>query len=158
MERTIKNINRVYYLLYMTTVVIAVIIFFLTFSNAQSIYIDEKGKTGIIISSVYILYLLVSIPYALWNFHQKTKKWQLIKDQFVKFAEYEKGAKIRLWIIGAGLIAGIVLVYLMHSKSMIFCAAIAAISLYFTKPTMNKVISDLKLNDETIDDDLTAKN
>ena len=157
MERIIKNINLVYYLLYMTTVVAAVIIFFLTFSNTREVYIDEKSKTGIIISSVYILYLLISIPYALWSFHKKTKKWQLIKDQYVKFTEYEKGSKIRLWIIGFALIAGIVLVYLMHSKSMIFCAAIAAIALYFTKPTVNKMIAELRL-DEDNEDEFTDKN
>ncbi len=152
MERTIKNINLVYYMLYMTTVVVAVIIFFLTFSNAQTTHIDEKSQTGIIISSVYILYLLISIPYALWSFHKKTKKWQLIKDEYVKLMEYEKGSKIRLWIIGAGLIAGIVLVYFMRSKSMIFCAAIAAIALYFTKPTLNKMISELKLDEDREDE------
>ncbi|HNX89643.1 MAG TPA: hypothetical protein PKH58_11205 [Paludibacteraceae bacterium] len=152
MERTIKNINLVYYMLYMTTVVVAVIIFFLTFSNAQTTHIDEKSQTGIIISSVYILYLLISIPYALWSFHKKTKKWQQIKDQYVKLVEYEKGSKLRLWIIGAGLIAGIVLVYFMRSKSMIFCAAIAAIALYFTKPTLNKMISELKLDEDREDE------
>ena len=157
MERTIKNINLVYYMLYMTTVVVAVIIFFLTFSNAQTTHIDEKSQTGIIISSVYILYLLISIPYALWSFHKKTKKWQLIKDEYVKLMEYEKGSKIRLWIIGAALIAGIVLVYFMRSKSMIFCAAIAAIALYFTKPTMNKMISELKL-DENREDETSENN
>ncbi|MBP1664380.1 MAG: hypothetical protein H6Q19_1520 [Bacteroidetes bacterium] len=156
MERIIKNINLVYYLLYMTTVVVAVIIFFLTFSNAQTAHIDEKSQTGVIISSVYILYLLISIPYALWSFHKKTKKWQQIKDEYVKLVEYEKGSKIRLWIIGAGLIAGIVLVYLMRSKSMIFCAAIAAIALYFTKPTVNKMISELKL-DENKEDETSEK-
>ena len=49
MERTIKNINLVYYLLYMTTVVVAVIIFFLTFTNTGEVYIEEKSQTGIII-------------------------------------------------------------------------------------------------------------
>ena len=156
MERTIKNINLVYYLLYMTTVVVAVIIFFLTFTNTGEVYIEEKSQTGIIISSIYILYLLVSIPYALWSFHRKTKKWQQIKDQYVKLTEYEKGSKIRLWIIGIGLIAGIVLVYFMHSKSMIFCAAIAAIALYFTKPTVNKMIAELRLDEE--EDDTQSEN
>ena len=101
---------------------------------------------------MYILYLLISIPYALWSFHKKTKKWQQIKDQYVKLVEYEKGSKLRLWIIGAGLIAGIVLVYFMRSKSMIFCAAIAAIALYFTKPTLNKMISELKLDEDREDE------
>ena len=131
----------------MMTVVAAVIIFFLTFSNTRTTYIEERSQTGIILSSVYILYLLISIPYALWSFHRKTKKWQLIQDDYLKFKAYEKGSLIRLYIIGISLIAGVILVYVMRSRSMIFCAAIAAIALYFSKPTVNKMIKELKLEE-----------
>ena len=34
---------------------------------------------------------------------------------------------------------------------MIFCAAIAAIALYFTKPTVNKMIAELRLDEDDED-------
>jgi len=39
---------------------------------------------------------------------------------------------------------------------MIFSAAIAAIALYFTKPTVNKMIAELRLDEE--EDDTQSEN
>jgi len=98
------------------------------------------------ISTTYLIYLLVSIPVALYWFHIYTVKLRKETDEFLKFKKYKKASNIRLWVVGTGLIVGVILVYLLRSQSMIFTSAIAAIALYFSKPSAVKMIRELDLD------------
>lgn len=64
-----------------------------------------------------------------------------------KLALYEKGATIRILVIGSGFLLGVLFFFLMNSQSMIFSAGIAAIGLFFCKPAEVKIISELKIED-----------
>lgn len=143
-----RSINVVYYTIYLLTIIAVVTIFFLSYADIKLVEIDPLSTTGTTISTVYMVYLLVSIPAALFLFHQKTLKLRNEKDEYTKFQKYKKNSYIRLWIIGIALVIGVVLVYVLHSQSMIFTAAIAAIALYFCKPSVPKIIKELGLDDD----------
>lgn len=146
MKKTIKSIAQVYYIIYATTILFTVVGYLMNIQG-QTRSVDPKSTIGIALSSILILYILISIPFALGGFHRMTKKWKLIEDEKLKLAKYEKGAILRLAAIGTGLIASVVLFYVMNDISMIYCVGITAIALLFCKPTEAKIESDLKLND-----------
>lgn len=143
-----RSINVVYYTIYLLTIVAVVTIFFLTYSDAEVNRIDPLSKLGTNISTAYIIFLLISIPGALYLFHRYTQKLKTEPEEFVKFSKYKKASFIRLWVVGLGLISGVILVYVLRSQSMIFTSAIAAIALYFCKPSGLKIIRDLDLDTE----------
>lgn len=143
-----RSINVVYYTIYLLTIIAVVTIFFMTYGNVNVEKIDPNSKAGINISTVYIVFLLVSIPASLFLFHQQTLKLRKEPDEMIKFNKYKKASYLRLWVIGSGLIIGIILVYLLRSQSMIFMSAIAAIALYFCKPSALKITRELELDEE----------
>lgn len=143
-----RSINVVYYIIYLLTVIAVVTIFFLSYGNVKLVEIDPLSTVGTTISTIYMIYLLISIPAALFLFHKQTLKLRNEKDEYIKFQKYKKASYIRLWIIGIALIIGIILVYVLYSQSMIFTAAIAAIALYFCKPSPAKIIKELGLDDD----------
>ncbi len=141
-----RSINVIYYTIYLLVIVAVILIFFFTYTNVEVKTIDPLSPLGSNIQTVYILYLLISIPASLYLFHRYTKKLQDEMDQYEQFKKYKKAASKRIWAIGLGFLIGVVLVYLLQSQSMIFTAAIAAIALYFCKPTRMKIINDLDLD------------
>lgn len=143
---TAKTINVVYYVIYLLTIMAVVTVFFLTYANVQVKKIDALSPLGININTGYLVFLLVSIPSSLYLFHRYTIKLRRESDEFIKFSKYKKAAITRLWIVGSGLIIGVILVWLLRSQSMIFTSAIAAIALYFCKPSPLKVVRELDLD------------
>ncbi len=150
MEKILRSINGVYYTVYMSTILAAIAVFTLTFLNVNVPVINEKSATGITLSSILILYILITTPLAFWLFYKGSKKWQQMPDKFAKFAAYKKASITRLWVVGVGLIFGILLVYFMRSTNMIYCAGISAVALFLCKPSVNKMIKDLDLDEEDI--------
>jgi len=145
MNKTFKKLTFVYYLMFVAMIA-AVALGYYCLKNG--FLIDIKSQTGITIQSIVILYIIISLPLSLYFFNKMTKKWQLIENDTEKLRPYEKWSIIRLFIVGFGIFAGIFLYYLMQSQSMLFCAGISAIGLFFCKPTKNKIISELDLNFE----------
>jgi len=144
MKKIINKISLIYYSVYAATIISAVFIFL---NKDNGALIDSKSGLGITLTDFVILYMLLSIPLALGGFYRMAKKWRLIEDEKKKFNEYQKGAVLRLLIIGIGLIGSIIVFYLLRDVSLIYCSGIAAISLIFCKPTEGKIISDLKLEE-----------
>lgn len=144
MKKVFKKLTLIYYLIYFATIAVA----FLGFQLFKAGYsIDDKGQTGIAISSALIILIIGSIPLTLAIFNKQTKKWALIEDVQIKLRKYEKGGIIRLAIVGTGLLLGVFFFFIMNSQSMIFSAGIAAIALFFCKPAEVKIISELKLEE-----------
>lgn len=141
-----KSINVVYYTIYLLTIIAVVTIFFLSYSNVGVGQLDPFSPWGIRISSVYMILLLLSIPATFYWFYKKTLKLKEEKNESLRLTPYKKAAYIRLWVMGILLVIGVVLVYVLRSQSMIFMAAIAAIALYFCKPTAAKLIQELDLD------------
>ena len=145
MKKTINNLSLTYYGIYAATIISAVLVF-LNKDNAA--LIDSKSGVGITMSTISILYILISIPLALGGFFRMTKKWRLIENENKKLQEYQKGATLRLLLIGIGLIGSIIVFYFLRDISLIYCSGIAAIALIFCKPSESKIYSDLKLEEK----------
>ena len=141
-----KSITVTYYVIYLLTILAVVAIFFMTYANVNIERIDALSPLGVKISTVYMIYLLTSIPLALYLFHIYTQKLRKETNEFIQFQKYKKASNIRLWVVGIGLVVGVLLVYLLRSQSKIFTAAMAAIALYFCKPSGIKMIRELDLD------------
>jgi len=146
MEKTVKKIGQFYYYIYTTTILSTVVGYLLTMNSVS--HVDSLSPLGITLKSIIILYILISIPLSLAGFHRMTKKWRAIEDENTKLKEYQKGAMIRLILIGIGLIGSIIIFFILRTDiSLIYCFGITAIALFFCKPTVGKVVSDLKLEE-----------
>ncbi len=147
MEKIVKRINLAYSLIY-TATILATFIGYALISTSESTIPSPKSELSISLSTLVIAYILISIPAALAIFHRNTKKWAAIEDRFTKINKYVAGAKLRLLVVGLGLVMSVVVFYILRTPSMIFCALIAAVALLFCRPSENRIISDLKLEEE----------
>jgi hypothetical protein len=149
-ERIVRQINQAYYLVYTATILSTIIGYYLTMNRESSP--DVKSSFSISLSSMIILYILVSIPAALATFHKNLKKWREIDDDFLKFRKYTFGAQLRLLVVGLGLVISIIGHFILYAGtqnvSMIFCAGIAAVALFFCKPSAGKVANELEIDEE----------
>lgn len=147
MKKAVKKITLIYYVIYATTILSTALGYLLNMQG-KTASIDPQSSLGIALSSILILYILISIPFSLGGFHRMTKKWRTIEDETLKLAKYEKGAVLRLVAIGVGLVGSVIVFYITNNISMIYCVGITAIALLFCKPTEDKIIADLKLDEE----------
>jgi hypothetical protein len=108
-----------------------------------------KSEIGMLISSFTILYLLLSIPLSLGGFYRLSQKWKALEDKQLKLKNYTKFGIVRLALIGSALEISIIAFFLLRSEmSMIYCAGIAAIALIFCKPSIQKISSELDIDEE----------
>jgi len=147
MEKIVKRINLAYSLIY-TATILATFAGYIITQTTESTIPSPKSELSISLSTLVIAYILISIPAALAIFHRNTKKWAAIEDRFTKINKYVAGAKLRLLVVGLGLVMSVVVFYILRTPSMIFCALIAAVALLFCRPSENRIISDLKLEEE----------
>jgi hypothetical protein len=144
MKRTLRILLTAYYAVYAAAILAATSGYYILKSGFK---IDPLTSEGTIINSIVILYIISTVPLALALFNKMTKKWALIQDENEQLEKYKSGAIYRILIIGTGLVLGVVFFYVMNSQSMIFCAGIAAVALFFCKPSENKIMNDLNWND-----------
>jgi len=146
-ERIVRQINQIYYLIYTGTILSTIIGYYITMNTVNTV--NLKSELSISLSSLIILYIIISIPSALALFHRNLKKWREIDDMFLKGKKYIFGAQMRLFFVGFGVILSIVGHFILYvhtsNMSMIACAGIAAIALFFCKPSVGKVITELEL-------------
>jgi len=146
MEKTIKKLGQIYYYIYTLTILSTVVGYMLTMNS--NVHVDALSTLGITLKSIIILYILISIPLSLAGFHRMTKKWALIEDDVLKFKAYEKGSILRLILIGVGLIGSITVFFVLRTDiSLIYCFLITGIALFFCKPTIGKIVTELKLDE-----------
>jgi len=148
-QKLVKKLTLVYYLFYLAAVLIAVAGFQLFRSGIR---IEPDSQAGIAITSILILFIIGSIPVSLAIFNKKTKSWAELPTLKEKLNSYEKGAVVRIAVIGSGFLLGVLFFFLMNSQSMIFSAGIAAIGLFFCKPAEVKIISELQIEDPEQED------
>lgn len=144
MKRTLRILLTAYYAVYAAAILAATSGYYILKSGFK---IDPLTSEGTIINSIVILYIISTVPLALAIFNKMTKKWALIQDENEQLEKYRNGGIYRILIIGTGLVFGVVFFYVMNSQSMIFCAGIAAVALFFCKPSENKILNDLNRND-----------
>ncbi|MEA4851804.1 MAG: hypothetical protein VB126_10215 [Paludibacter sp.] len=144
MKKTLTKITIAYYVVYIAAVLAATAGYYIL---KEGVSIDAQSQTGITISSALIIFIIGSIPVTLGLFHRYSKKIATLEDVQIKVKKYEMASYLRLTIIGLGLILGVLFFYILHSQSMLFCAGIAAIALFFCKPSISKMINDIDLDD-----------
>lgn len=144
MKKLLKKLTFQYYLVYVAATLTALVSFQL---NRSGVAIDPASSVGIALNSILIIFLIGSIPITLAVFNKKTKQWAVLEDVQERFVHYRKGSEIRLLIIGLGFVLGVLFFFLMNTQSMIFCAGISAIALFFCKPAEVKIISELQIED-----------
>ena len=145
MKKTVNQLTLVYYGFYVLAIAFAAIGY--SFFSGKEALVPEQSSNGTLIMSVYILFLVTSIPLALKLFSMKVKKLAMLENQKEKLSRYKIFSLWRLIIVGCNLLFGIGFFYLLNSRSMIYCAAIAAIALVFCKPSEAKLATELELDD-----------
>ena len=146
-----KQINIVYYALYVMYVLLVVIFGFLLKDSPNMLQFDPLIQPGQSIAYVVILYVIASIPGALWWFKKQMKKVSKMEDEAAKQAKYLSCAVIRVAVIGLGAVMAIVAFYLLGTyQPMLWCAGIAVLAQFFCKPSDRKIY--LEMNDKNEED------
>lgn len=147
MKKVVGKLTLVYYCIYFVAILLAVGGHYSM--NSEEALIAEYGRGGTTITSVYLIYLVISIPLALRMFNTVVKKLSGTEmnsnEKIKKYAQY---SFLRLIVIAISLFVGIVLYYVFDSFSMMYCAGIAAIALVFCKPSENKITVDLGFKEQ----------
>ena len=146
-----KQINIVYYALYVMYVLLVVIFGFLLKDSPNMLQFDPLIQPGQSIAYVVILYVIASIPGALWWFKKQMKKVSQMEDEAAKQAKYLSCAVVRVAVIGLGAVMAIVAFYLLGTyQPMLWCAGIAVLAQFFCKPSDRKIY--LEMNDKNEED------
>ena len=144
-KKVIKQLSLVYYGFYALAVALATLAYLMV---GEYLAYSEPGTIETVLKSVYILFLICSIPLVLKLFNLKVKKLSEIESLEEKIKKYRNYSLFRLLVIGVNLLLGVGFFYFLSSKSMLFCAGIAAIALVFCKPTVGKMESELEMDEE----------
>ena len=145
MKKTIQHLQIAYYSVYIAAIAAATSGYYILKSGT---HIDPLSDLGTVLNTILIVLIIGSLPITLALFNKQLKKWVILEDKEMRLEKYRKAGVIRIAIIGIALILGVLFFYIMNSQSMIFCAGIAAIALFFCKPSAHKIELELKL-DET---------
>jgi hypothetical protein len=143
MKKTVQQLVIAYYSVYIAAIMAAVSGYFIL---KAGIRIDPLSDTGTTLNTLLIILIIGSMPVALASFNRYLKKLQLLDDMELKLKKYRKAGLFRILVIGIGLVLGVLFFYIMGLQSMIFSAGIAAIALFFCKPSEAKITIDLQLD------------
>ena len=118
------------------------IVFLVCFKAVASCCVEISQDLKIFLQSFGIMYVLLSIPFALWYFHRIVAK---TKDDVldVKIKKYRKVALLRIFLIAFGVMLNVVLFCFLKDMSMFYCSVIAALAFIFCKPQKEKMEHDL---------------
>ena len=144
-----KRINTVYYAFYVIYLLLVVIFGFLLKNKDGFVTIDPLSQLGQIFSYVVIMYVLASIPGALWWFKKQMKTVSQMEDEHAKREQYTGYAVIRVCTIGLGAVLAIVaFYYLGNYQPMLWCAGIAILAQFFCKPSDRKIYLEMNNKNE----------
>ena len=134
METTVRKLNWLYY----GQMVIACLVWgAMEYSARKGLYepLDTMSQLGKIVQYIVIFDALITIPLGLYLI-----KW--LKPQTDD--TYFKCAAARILLVSNTMPLGILAFYWMAGyRSMLWIAAIAAIALYFSKPTLGKMEQEM---------------
>ena len=138
MEQVVKKLNWIYY----GQMLIACLVWgAMEYAARQGLYepLDTMSQLGKIVQYVVIFDALITIPLGLYLI-----KW--LKPQTEQ--KYFKCAAARILLVSNAMPIGIFAFYWMAGyQSMLWIAAISAIALYFSKPTIGKMDKEMTPDD-----------
>lgn len=141
-EKSYKKANKYYYSIFALAIAVALLGYWINTNYPLFFNFSEATKT--VVSSIAYLYLVGSIPLALWLFSKKVATLIQIEDLSARYEEYMKWVMVRMGLIGLSFVVNIIFGYMFQSSSFLYAAAIAAVAMLFCKP--NKVNIDKELN------------
>lgn len=139
-QKLVKQLNWYYYGI-MVLALIALVAMYLLRDKGIIEPIDYLTPIGQKIQYFVIFDMLITIPLGLYLI-----KWR----KPTEIEEYAKLAKLRILLVGNSMPLGIIAHYLMGTPqytSMLWIAAVSAISWYFTKPTVGKIQKEMTPDD-----------
>ena len=86
MKKVLRNIQMVYYAIYIAAIAAAASGYALMNANLR---IDPQSEAGIAINSMLIVLIIGAVPLSLWLFSRNTKKWAQLADVHEKLAKYQ---------------------------------------------------------------------
>ncbi|HCS87473.1 MAG TPA: hypothetical protein DIW30_03370 [Bacteroidales bacterium] len=147
-EKLSKRLMWFYYLCYTLAVLAATLMWFLVTKEKITAF-SPQSAVGNVVQYIVIVYTLVSVPGGLYGFKLKCNQIKRM-EQPAKYAAYYKWAAARICVVGVGITFGVVAFYLLLGyQSMLWCAAISAVGLFFCKPVPRKI--QLELTDDEHD-------
>jgi|GEM_PF-936467 len=149
LEGACKQLKFLYYGFFGLAAVLFTLVMYTysAFAGKEAI-VEANSTAGIALATIYILFLICSIPITLKVFNVKVKKLSELESLDEKIERYKKYAFLRMSVMGFNMLLGIGVFYLLNSDSLIFGIAVAAITLVFCKPSEAKMISELNLEEE----------
>ena len=147
MKQLIKSLKFWYYSAALKAVITASLGYMCVYYNW--FIMPKDTPASVAIYSIIILYVIITTPAALKLFSVYVKKLASITDETQKLARYKTYAKWRITVITIGLLAAIFFYYTLQQGSLLWVAGISAISLYFCKPTTEKIENDLASTNDT---------
>ncbi len=144
MEQKIARQLNWYYYGMMVLALVAMVVMYLLVSKGKLAVIDTMSVAGKVLQYIVIFDALLTIPLGLYGFKRVCDKIRNMQDETRKLLLYRRYAAIRIVVVSNAMVLGIIAFYWMGGyRSMLWVAAIAAISWYFTKPTARKVQIEL---------------
>lgn len=124
--------------------VVAVGVSLLLIKNGCCTPVSKETLT--VVKTLSYLYLLLSIPFALWYFSRQVRSLQT-DDLSLLLKQYRRLVLLRVVLIATGFVGNILLFYLCQTVPVtydfLFAAAIAAVALLFCKPKRQTVEYEL---------------
>ena len=140
-NKAYKKANLYYYTVFVKAVLFALLGYLANKHYPNLFVFTEETKT--VVSTIAYLYLVGSIPLALWMFSKKVAQLIEIEDLNIRYQKYMNWVTIRIALIGVGFVINIVLFYMFHSSSFLYAAAIAAVAMLFCKPNKRNIDKEL---------------
>ena len=148
MQQVIKRTSIFFYLMFIVTILSVVGGYYFA---TEGFVVNEEMKVNL--SSAYFLYVLAVIPLTFYLFNKQIKKTALIENENVRLEKYQQASTLRILLIGSAMILGtIIFSFLFRTQSILFCTGIAVLAMLFCVPSKAKLISELGIDDEAIDE------
>lgn len=122
--------------MYTTIILLTISGYFLNLNNLLNIDI-QKSVEMVLLSFLMLITLMAVSFFGYFLFASKRLRNIHVDDEREK--QYLKSAKIRLLLIGASLILGVVCLYLVRSEIVLYLIAVSAILLLLSKPNESKI-------------------
>ena len=136
MQNTFRTLNQLYYLSYTLIILLSISGYFLNLNNLLNI--DIQKPIEMVLLSFQLLITLMALSY-FGYFLFASSKLKNIQVENERVRQYLKSAEIRLLLIGASLMTGVVCLYLVRSEIVLYLIATSAILLLLSKPIEGKI-------------------